>query len=78
MLIGTGAVQAQSSRGELTVTATVVASVGVEIGPDGNQTLIVANSADPQDNVSLLVAAESQPAQTEKPKKPAKKAGHSK
>jgi hypothetical protein len=45
-----------SAQGNLTVTATVVASVGVVIGPDGEQRLIFANAADPSDNVSRLQA----------------------
>src|SRR5882672_9330361 len=45
-----------AAQGNLTVTATVVASVGVVIGPDGEQRLIVANAADPSDNVSRLQA----------------------
>jgi hypothetical protein len=44
----------QGAQGNLTVTVTVVASVGVVIGPDGEQRLIVANAADPSDNVSRL------------------------
>ncbi len=43
-----------AAQGNLTVTVTVVASVGVVIGPDGEQRLIVANAADPADNVSRL------------------------
>jgi hypothetical protein len=43
-----------SAQGNLTVTATVVASVGVAIGADGEQRLIFANAADPSDNVSHL------------------------
>ena len=43
-----------SAQGELTVTATVVSSVGVEIGPDGEQRIVVANAVDPRDNVSRL------------------------
>ena len=45
-----------SAQGNLAVTATVVASVGIVIGPDGEQRLIVANAADPSDNVSRLQA----------------------
>lgn len=37
---------AAPQRGELTVTATVVSSVGVMIGPNGEQILIVANAPD--------------------------------
>ena len=47
-------VHSSSAQGSLTVTATVVASVGVEIGPDGAQRLVFANAADPSDNVSRL------------------------
>ena len=47
----------QSVRGQLTVTATVVSSVGMVVGPDGEQRLIAANAADPRDNVSQLQSA---------------------
>ena len=43
-----------SAEGHLTVTLTVVSSVGLVVGPDGEQRLIVANAADPKDNVSRL------------------------
>jgi hypothetical protein len=46
-----------AAEGNLTVTATVVSSVGLVIGPDGEQRLIVANAADPSDNVSRLETA---------------------
>ncbi len=36
------------------MTATVVTSVGLVIGPDGEQRIIMANAADPKDNVSRL------------------------
>ena len=42
------------AQGTLTVSATVVASVGVVIGPDGEQRLFIANAADPADNISRL------------------------
>lgn len=42
------------AEGRLTVTATVVSSVGLVVGPDGEQRLVVANAADPRDNVSRL------------------------
>jgi hypothetical protein len=42
------------AEGRLTVTATVVSSVGLVMGPDGEQRMIVANAADPRDNVSRL------------------------
>ncbi|HEY2497503.1 MAG TPA: hypothetical protein VGK24_10565 [Candidatus Angelobacter sp.] len=44
----------RSAEGTLTVTATVMASVGLVAGPDGEQRMIVANAADPRDNVSTL------------------------
>jgi hypothetical protein len=43
-----------SAEGTLTVTATVVSSVGLVVGPDGEQRMVVANAADPRDNVSTL------------------------
>jgi hypothetical protein len=42
-----------STEGRLTVTLTVVSSVGL-VGPDGEQRMIVANAVDPKDNVSRL------------------------
>jgi hypothetical protein len=45
---------AGGDEGSLTVTLTVVSSVGLVVGPDGEQRLIVANAADPRDNVSRL------------------------
>jgi hypothetical protein len=42
------------AEGRLTVTATVVSSVGLVVGPDGEQRMIVANAADQKDNVSRL------------------------
>jgi hypothetical protein len=42
------------AEGRLTVTATVVSSVGLVVGPDGEQHMIVANASDPRDNVSRL------------------------
>jgi hypothetical protein len=43
-----------SAEGRLTVTLTVVSSVGLVAGPDGEQRLIIANAVDPKDNVSRL------------------------
>jgi len=45
---------AGGDEGRLTVTATVVSSVGLVVGPDGEQRLVVANAVDPRDNVSRL------------------------
>jgi hypothetical protein len=42
------------AEGRLTVTATVVSSVGLVVGPGGEQQIIVANAIDPRDNVSRL------------------------
>jgi hypothetical protein len=41
---------AGSAEGTLAVTATVVSSTGLVIGPGGQQRIIVANAADPRDN----------------------------
>jgi hypothetical protein len=51
------------TQGTLTVTATIAASVGLLIGPDGEQRLFIANAADRADNVSRL-----QPVAMVKPK----------
>lgn len=47
---------AGTAQGQLTVTATVVSSVGVVIGPDGEAQVIVANAADRAENLGLLLA----------------------
>lgn len=44
----------QAAQGELTVTATVVSSVGLMIGEDGEERITLANAADAKDNVSRL------------------------
>lgn len=36
------------------VTTTVVSSVGLVTGPNGEQRVVIANAADPKDNVSRL------------------------
>jgi hypothetical protein len=41
-----------SAQGELTVMATVVSSVGLTLGPNGEQRITLANAADARDNVS--------------------------
>lgn len=46
----------RSAEGTLAVTATVVPSTGVVIGPDGQQHIIVANGPDPRDSASLWQA----------------------
>jgi hypothetical protein len=51
---GTVRTVAGGDEGRLTVTATVVSSVGLVVGPDGEQRLVVANAVDPRDNVSRL------------------------
>lgn len=46
------AAQPGSAQGQLTVTLTVVSSVGIVLDENGQPRLIVANAADPADNVS--------------------------
>ena len=43
-----------AAHGQLTVTLTVVSSVGVVMDASGQPKLIVANAPDPADNVSAL------------------------
>jgi hypothetical protein len=43
-----------TAQGQLTVTLTVVSSVGVVMDASGQPKLIVANAPDPADNVSAL------------------------
>jgi hypothetical protein len=42
------------AQGSLTVTMTVVSSVGLVTGPDGQQRIVVANAVAASDNVSSL------------------------
>ncbi len=49
------ATSAGSATGTLTVTATVVTSVGVIIDQDGQQRIVIANAPDSADNVSRFV-----------------------
>lgn len=46
-----------SAQGTLTVTVIVVTSVGVITGPNGEPRVVIANAADPADNVSWLQTA---------------------
>ena len=43
-----------STQGNLTVTLTVVSSVGLVVFPNGEKRMIIANAADQADNVSRL------------------------
>src|ERR1700743_710944 len=64
------------AEGHLTITATVVSSVGLVVGPDGEQKRVVANAADPRDNVSRLqpvAMIKMTPVAVETPKEKAKK-----
>lgn len=45
---------ARGAEGTITITATVVSSVGVVIGADGQQQIIVANGADAKDSAPNL------------------------
>ena len=47
---------AGSAEGTLTVTATIVSSTGVVVGPDGQQHIILANGPDPKDSALLWQA----------------------
>jgi hypothetical protein len=60
-----------TAQGELTVTLTIVSSVGVVMEEHGQPRVIVANAADPADNVSALrvFPLTSQPQQKPKNKK---------
>jgi hypothetical protein len=64
------------AEGHLTVTATVVSSVGLVVSPEGEQQIIIANAADPKDNVSRFqpaVAVKLMPVTDGDQKKPVKK-----
>jgi hypothetical protein len=45
---------ANGAQGHLTVTATVVSSIGLVMSPEGEQQIVIANAADVRDNVSRL------------------------
>ena len=59
-----------TAQGELTVTLTIVSSVGVVMDAYGQPRVIVANAVDPADNVSSLraVPLTSQSQRQQKPK----------
>jgi hypothetical protein len=64
------------AEGRLTVTATVISSVGLVVGPDGEQRMIISNAYDPKDNVSRLqpvVTVKLMPVEDRERAKPAKK-----
>ncbi|MGZ4890091.1 MAG: hypothetical protein ACXV8X_14395 [Candidatus Angelobacter sp.] len=42
------------AQGRVMVTATVVSSVGLVRGPNGEQWMVIANAGDPKDNVSRM------------------------
>jgi hypothetical protein len=50
--------EGKSAQGTLTVTATVVSSVGIVMGIHGEQVLIVANAPAAKDNVLALTAVQ--------------------
>jgi hypothetical protein len=50
----------KSAQGSLTVTATVVSSVGIVIGPKGEQVLVVAN-ASAGDKMMVLTPVQTEP-----------------
>jgi hypothetical protein len=67
---------ANGAQGHLTVTATVVSSVGLVLSPEGEQQIVIANAADMRDNVSrlqLVVAVKLTPVADGDQKKLAKK-----
>ena len=64
------------AEGHLTVMVTVVSSVGLVMSPEGEQQIIIANAADPKDNVSRFqpaVAVKLMPVTDGDQKKPVKK-----
>jgi hypothetical protein len=67
---------ANGAEGHLTVTATVVSSVGLVLSPEGEQQIVIANAADVRDNVSRLqpvVAVKLMPVADGNKRNPAKK-----
>lgn len=63
-----------SNQGDLTVTATVVASMTVVIGPNGEQTYIVANAPGLQRELSAIMMEHAHP--NAAPKDPPQPAVH--
>ena len=56
LVSGSPAFEGKSAQGQLTVTATVVSSVGIVIGPNGERVLVVANAPAGKDNLSAISA----------------------
>ena len=56
-----GSVDGKSAQGTLTVTATVVSSVGIVLGPNGEQVLVVANSPVEPESMMVLIAVQTEP-----------------
>jgi hypothetical protein len=56
LVTGPSALQGKSAQGQLTVTATVVSSVGIVIGPNGERMLVVANAPAGKDNLTAMSA----------------------
>jgi len=52
LVTGPRDLQGKSAQGQLTVTATVVSSVGLVIGPNGERVLVVANAPAGKDSLT--------------------------
>lgn len=65
----------QNVEGSLTVTMIIASSVGMVMGPDGQEHLVMANMVDPADNVSrieyvrLISAQKKEPGQSNEQKR---------
>jgi hypothetical protein len=57
LAIGPQDLQGKSAHGQLTVSATVVSSVGIVIGPNGERVLVVANAPAGKDDLFWSTAA---------------------
>ena len=52
---------AEAANGTLAVTASVQTSVALVMEPDGSQRIVIANAADPRDNMSRLESTKQEP-----------------
>jgi hypothetical protein len=54
LVSGPSALEGKSGQGQLIVTATVVSSVGIVIGPNGERVIVVANAPSGKDNLAAI------------------------
>jgi len=62
-----GSAEGKSAQGTVTVTVTVASSVGILIGPNGEQILVVANAPAAHNMMVLTAVPTAMPAATGRP-----------